>query len=197
MDKMKRVLLLGDSIRMGYQGYVKEILKEECEVIFNKEDNGRFIQYTYWQLNQMYRQYKHFDIVHFNTGYWDMNIEPPCLEPLNTIPEYLYGLNKIIKYVKQSNAVPVFATTVPIYSVGSSMDNTGTEASITYKNEWVQDYNKAAKELMQKKKVTVNDLYSEMLLGPKYFKCEDMLHLSNEGYMKCAESIANAIREFL
>lgn len=29
---MKKVLLLGDSIRMGYQDFVKDLLKNECEV---------------------------------------------------------------------------------------------------------------------------------------------------------------------
>ena len=41
---MKRVLLLGDSIRMGYDSYVKEILESEggFEVVFDDIDNGRF-----------------------------------------------------------------------------------------------------------------------------------------------------------
>jgi hypothetical protein len=38
---MKKVLLLGDSIRMGYDDYVKEILRDKCEVIYAPEDNDR------------------------------------------------------------------------------------------------------------------------------------------------------------
>ena len=38
---MKRVLLLGDSIRMGYDSMVKELLSDKYEVFF-PEDNGRF-----------------------------------------------------------------------------------------------------------------------------------------------------------
>jgi lysophospholipase L1-like esterase len=72
-----------------------------------------------------------------------------------------------------------------------------TEASITYKNEWVLEYNKAATDLMESKNVLVNDIYSLMLSGPKYYKCEDMLHLSDQGYKKCAESIAEMIRKEL
>ena len=44
---MKKVLLLGDSIRMGYQYQLKELLKDECKVIFS-DDNGRFASYTLW-----------------------------------------------------------------------------------------------------------------------------------------------------
>ena len=48
---MKRVLLLGDSIRMGYDSMVKELLSDKYEVLF-PEDNGRFSSYTLWQMNQ-------------------------------------------------------------------------------------------------------------------------------------------------
>ena len=43
---MKKVLLLGDSIRMGYDDYVKEELDGKCEVVYDAEDNGRFAAYT-------------------------------------------------------------------------------------------------------------------------------------------------------
>ena len=32
---MKKVLLLGDSIRMGYDDYVKEELDGKCEVVYD------------------------------------------------------------------------------------------------------------------------------------------------------------------
>lgn len=35
---MKKVLLLGDSIRMGYDDYVKEELDGKCEVVYDAED---------------------------------------------------------------------------------------------------------------------------------------------------------------
>ena len=44
---MKKVLLLGDSIRMGYDDYVKEALDGKCEVVYDAEDNGRFAAYTH------------------------------------------------------------------------------------------------------------------------------------------------------
>ena len=47
---MKKVLLLGDSIRMGYDDFVKEELKE-FEVFYDPDDNGRFSDYTIWMFN--------------------------------------------------------------------------------------------------------------------------------------------------
>ena len=42
---MKKILLLGDSIRMGYDDFVREKLDRTAEVYF-PDDNGRFVQYT-------------------------------------------------------------------------------------------------------------------------------------------------------
>ena len=47
---MKRVLLLGDSIRLGYEPFVKKGLKGLAEVV-GSEDNGRFSKYTLWGVN--------------------------------------------------------------------------------------------------------------------------------------------------
>ena len=46
---MKNVILLGDSIRIGYCNYVKEELKDIAEVVF-PDDNSRFTQYTFVNL---------------------------------------------------------------------------------------------------------------------------------------------------
>lgn len=51
---MKKVLLLGDSIRMGYAEYVKELLKNKFDVYYDDNDNGRFAAYTLWQANQFF-----------------------------------------------------------------------------------------------------------------------------------------------
>lgn len=104
---------------------------------------------------------------------------------------------RIIKLIRQNGAQIVFATTTPIYESGEAKDNTGTKASINYSNDWVVSYNAAACELMKKEGIPVNDLYSLCLKEPKYYKCEDMLHLTEEGYMEIAKQTAKCIRELI
>lgn len=191
---MKRVLLLGDSIRMGYDKKVRELLKDEYEVVFAQEDNGRFAAYTLWQANQLLKQYGHFDLVHWNNGYWDMNIEAPMTEAIHPVDEYVSFLRRIIRLLRENGAKIVFATTTPIYEPGQAADNTGIAASINYSNDWVVEYNRAACRLMEEEKIPVNDLYSLCLKGPKYYKCEDMLHLTEEGYREVARQTADCIR---
>lgn len=192
---MKRVLLLGDSIRMGYDEYVKEILKDEFEVIYDDADNGRFSAYTLWQANQFFKNYGSFDVVHWNNGYWDMNVETPMTEAMHPVDEYIHFLGRILNEIRANGAVPVFATTTPI--LPEEPAKFVIKEGITpfcYSNEWVEKYNAAAVMLMKKEGVTVNDLYSLCLKDPYYYKCPDLLHLTEQGYRRCAEQTAEMIR---
>ena len=119
---MKKVLLLGDSIRMGYDDYVKEELDGKCEVVYDAEDNGRFAAYTLWQANQMFKHHGHFDVVHWNNGYWDMNIEAPMTEAMHPVEEYVHFLKRIIKLCRENGAKIIFATTTPILEPGMAAD---------------------------------------------------------------------------
>lgn len=191
---MKKVLLLGDSIRMGYDDFVREMLVNKCEVYFDPEDNGRFSAYTLWQMNQAFRHYGNFDIVHWNNGYWDMNIEAPMIEPVHPLDEYIHYLKRILTEIRGHGAHPIFATTTPILTPGSAADVTGTKAeNIHYNDQWVQEYNAAANALMTYEDVPINDLYSLCKEDPHYYKCADSLHLTEAGYRRCAEQTAAII----
>ncbi len=192
---MKRVLLLGDSIRMGYDEYVKELLAGEFEVVYDDADNGRFAAYTLWQANQFFRHCGRFDVVHWNNGYWDMNVEAPMVEAIHPVPEYVHFLGRILAEIRRNGAVPVFATSTPILSeeAAQAVMKEGIPRTF-YKNEWVVEYNKAAVDFMEREGVAVNDLYSLCLESPTCYKCPDLLHLTQEGYKRCAEQTAAAIR---
>lgn len=193
---MKKVLLLGDSIKLGYQDYVKKELDGECELYFEETDNGRFAQYTFWQLNQMYKKFGEFDIVHFNCGYWDMTIEPPMREPMNSVSEYVLWLKRIVKFIRNRKGIPIFANNIPISDEGI-LQSKDIKDVFQYKNSWVLKYNNVAERLMENEKVYVNDLYSVLKDGPLCYKNWDMLHLTEEGYKKLGIEVANVIRKGL
>ena len=192
---MKKVLLLGDSIRMGYDDYVREMLRGKCEVYFS-EENGRFAAFTLWQVNNMIRTFGDFDIVHWNNGYWDMNVEAPMTDAIHPLDEYLHFLRRIARLLKSRDSKIIFATTTPILGEGIALD-AQTRARINYKNEWVQTYNDAAKLLMAEEGIPINDLYALCLEDERYYKCEDMLHLTDAGYRRCAEQVCTYILRYL
>ena len=192
---MKKVILLGDSIRMGYQDYVKEMLENEYDVIYNDWDNGRFAAYTLWQCNQLLKEHPDAELVHWNNGYWDMHQEAPMTEELSPVPEYQHFLRRIIKLCRDNNVKIIFAATTPVDEAGVAEDVTGTHSLIAYNNDSVRKYNAAALEVMEAEKITVNDLYALCAARDDLYKCEDHLHLTEEGYRACAAQIADCIRK--
>ncbi len=192
---MKKVLLLGDSIRMGYDEYVKELLSDEFEVVYDDADNGRFAAYTLWQANQFFKNHGRFDVVHWNNGYWDMNTEAPMRSAIHPVGEYVHFLRRILAEIRNNGAAPIFATTTPILSEEAAAEviRDGV-ARFAYNNEWVTEYNAAAVSFMKSEGVMINDLYSLCLQDRHFYKCPDLLHLTEEGYRRCAEQTAQMIR---
>ena len=69
---MKKIVLLGDSIRLwGYGTRVPEMLGEEYEV-FQPEDNCRFAKYTLRMVFDLKAQIEGSEVIHWNNGHWDL-----------------------------------------------------------------------------------------------------------------------------
>jgi lysophospholipase L1-like esterase len=105
------------------------------------------------------------------------------LEAMHPIDEYLHFLKRIIGEIRKNGAEIIFATSVPFLNKED--------------NDRIVAYNDAAKKLMADENIAVNDLYSLMLQGKNLYKCEDMVHLTQEGYKVCANQAARIIREKL
>ena len=118
---MKKVLLLGDSIRMGYDKYVRESLSEVAEVYYPPE-NCRFSQYTLRYLAAWKKEQKwpgDMDLVHWNVGLWDVG-EILDDGPLSSIEHYMDMIRRIDKRLRMlfPHAKIVFATTTAVREEG-------------------------------------------------------------------------------
>lgn len=190
---MKKVVLLGDSIREWYTNYVVELLKDKCEVISLLGDNGRFTYYSLFQLSMILKEHGKVDLVHFNNGYWDMDVMPFLNRPVFSLEEYKHGLKRIIELSRAAGADLIFATTTPLPSDVAAEDNTGTGVTFGFEQDRVKDFNNAALELMKEENIEVNDLYAVCKQDKNFYKCEDNLHHTDEGNRILAEHVANAI----
>ena len=86
---MKKVVLIGDSIRMGYDKYVKEARAGSAEVYYPNE-NCRYAQNVLrfahgWKEKGEWPD--DVDLVHWNAGLWDV-LELLGDGPLSTIEHY-------------------------------------------------------------------------------------------------------------
>lgn len=152
---MKNVLLIGDSIRMGYDKAVKKTLEGKANVYF-PDDNNRFAAYVL----RYFHDYANLisdgdiDVIHWNAGLWD------CLrlfeeEPHTPKDVYEYYIDRICARMQKlyPNAKVVFATSTPVLSEQMA-------APFMRYNEEIREYNRIAVRVVQKYGFLVNDLYA-------------------------------------
>lgn len=183
---MKTVLILGDSISMGYREYVKEALQGRAEVVYN-EGNGCFSKWALWMANNWIRTNGAPDIVHWNSGIWDMMDEPPLQGRFSTVEEYSHNLSCMIQVLRTAGVQDIiFATTTYPHPKKEGLDAAT-----------VAEYNARACELMEREGVAIDDLGSVVREKIEEYVCEDYLHLTEKGYRACAEKVTEAIESFL
>lgn len=162
---MKKIFLIGDSVRQGYDNYVKESMENVAEVYF-PEENCRFAQYIlrnihYWKddLNL-----KDADAVHWNAGLWDtLKIYgDDCLTNLDQYVDFVERIAKRIKFLFP-NAKIIFATSTPVVEWGFIKD-----FEMRY-NADIERYNEAACEVLTKYGVIINDLYGLLKNAPESY----------------------------
>ena len=180
---MKKLVLLGDSIRLiGYGEKLSELLSDEYEV-WQPEDNCRWADYTYRMLSDHADKIAGADVIHWNNGHWDMAdlFGDGCFTSLEN---YIKAMTRVAKRLQTVTDKIIFSTTTPV------------TPRLTYSNnERIKEYNAALVPHLLEMGIIVNDLYS--FVEPhidEYFK-DDNIHLNELGSEACAKQISEFIRK--
>lgn len=190
-----RILIIGDSISGGYTPFVQEALTEKA-VIERIEGNA---QHTGTGLNKIdeWLGNENWDIIHFNWGLWDLAYRHPDSKLYGNrdkvngkitfnVDQYKANLDSLVSIMKEiSNARLIFVTTtyVPEHEAGRF----AKDAKI---------YNKAAKEVMKKHSVLINDIYEESInIHKTYGIGSDDVHFTEKGYELLSRSIIKFIEK--
>ena len=195
MNGMKNIYLIGDSIRVGsvnspgYGVYVKEKLDGKCNV-FAPNENCRFAQYTLRALCDWVGQVNadEIDVVHWNNGLWDV-LRLHDDEPLTPIDVYVHMLERVYKKIKLlfPKAEIIFALTTPV------IEKNAPQGWKRYNAE-IEEYNSAAKELMNNLGVKINDLHSvAKKFDESYYA--DWTHFNEKGAKILADAVAEVVVE--
>ncbi|MBA7568302.1 hypothetical protein ES708_10023 [subsurface metagenome] len=188
-NRLPRIFIIGDSISIGYTPFVKEYYKDIALVEHNPGnagDSGRGLENIRKWLGE-----GDWDIIQINWGLWDLCYRHPDSklygnrDKINgtltfTIDEYKANLDSIVTIIQDiSDAELIFVTTTYVPE---------NEAGRYAKD--VKKYNKAAKEVMKKHSVSVNDIYKESIsIHKKHGIGNDDVHYNEEGNKKLAELI--------
>tara|TARA_R110002049_G_scaffold14886_2_gene61932 strand:+ start:8569 stop:9213 length:645 start_codon:yes stop_codon:yes gene_type:complete len=192
-----RILIIGDSISLGYTPFVTEALKDIAIIIHNPGN----AQHTGTGLERLEKWIRatDYDIIQFNWGLWDLcyrhsdskvygNRDKINGEVTYTIEEYAKNLDMLVSILKENtDAELIFVTTsyVPEGEAG----------------RYVKDplrYNKAAKKIMKKHHILVNDIYKK---SKRIHKNEGQapgdVHYTKAGYQELAKSISKVLQKEL
>ena len=179
---LPRVLLIGDSISIGYTLPVRRLLEGEANVHRPPENGGPTIR----GLKQIdgWIGAGPWDVIHFNWGLHDLKVMdggqhqvPPA--------DYRSNLEALVGRMKATGAKLIWASTTPVPE---------GKLSPVRRSQDVQEFNGIAAEVMKSHGIPTDDLYTAALYRLKEIQRPLNVHFTEEGSDVLAGYVAEAIR---
>jgi len=188
---LPRVLLIGDSISMGYTVPVRELLKGKANVVRPLENCGETTR-GLEKLDKWLGNGK-WDVIHFNFGLHDLKyldtagryVPADQGKQVNLLPQYEANLRLLVARLKKTGAKLIWASTTPVPD-GSLGRVQGDEVA----------YNAVALKVMSELGVGVDDLHEAIDRGPAGLQLPKNVHFSKEGYELLAKSVVANIKKY-
>lgn len=186
---LPKVVLLGDSIRLGYAPLVAERLRGRVVVVspeFNGGDSASILRnLDAWVIREKPV------LVHFNCGLHDLKVDRQAKTHQVETAQYQANLREIVTRIrKETEAGLVFANTTPIDDArharrGAAFDRFQAD---------VQRYNAAANAVMRDLGVPVHDLHWIVQQGgPERMLRTDGTHYTPEANERLADAVTDCI----
>lgn len=194
-QQKKLVILLGDSIRLGYQATVIEELAGVAEVWAPKENGAHtpnlLTQLSTWVLP------KNADVIHLNAGLHDLKtLHWESRELVVPLKHYRENVESLLRTMRErTSAKVIWATTTLVNDEGSREAREKNREFRRYDAD-VQAYNRAAVQVCRKLRVPVNDLYA---LSREHAakQLPDGVHFTPDGYAVLGRHVAGVVRKAL
>ena len=201
---LPKVLILGDSISMGYMPFVKQKLEKRANVFrpMRTHQNGENCEGTDKGIQAVDRWLEidggEWDLIHFNFGLHDLkrvnaqgkNSNNPQDAYQSSPEEYRTQLHEIIRKLKATNAKLILATTTPVPG--------GDKPVRPYRDPTdPPTYNAIAKELAQEFEIEVNDLFEFANARLGKIQIPANVHFTRKGSKILADEVARKINSLL
>jgi len=189
---LPRVLLIGDSISMGYAVPVRKLLEGKANVHHPPMNCGpttRGLKHLDAWLGE-----KPWQVIHFNFGLHDLKyvdengrrVAPEKGRQQVPPDAYRKNLERIVRRLEKTGAVLIWASTTPV--PGGAHGRIKGDAA---------RYNALAAEVMAKHKVPVNDLYGFALPRLEKIQRSKNVHFTPDGSKALAEQVADHVLKAL
>ncbi|HWQ52601.1 MAG TPA: SGNH/GDSL hydrolase family protein [Bryobacteraceae bacterium] len=178
---LPRVLLIGDSISVGYTLPVRELLKGKANVHRIPVNGGPTIR-GLEQIEQWLGDGK-WDLIHFNWGLHDLRTDADGKHQV-PLEDYQRNLRQLVDRLNKTGARLIWASTTPVPDA---------KLNPPRKNSDVIAYNMAARRIMEEKGIPIDDLYGFALPRLASIQLPANVHYSKEGSQVLAERVAASI----
>lgn len=179
--KLPRVLLIGDSISIGYTAPVRKLLQGKANV-HRIPTNGGPTTNGLANLREWLRHGK-WDVIHFNWGLHDLKIMPGGGRQVP--PEaYQKNLRELVRELKATGAKLIWASTTPV--PGGKLNPPRDSADVPV-------YNTIAGKIMAENQIVTDDLYGFALPRLAQIQRPENVHFTEEGSAQLAEQVAARI----
>lgn len=194
MGVLPEVVLIGDSIRMGYQRVVERELAGIARIWHPGENCG-----TSANILENLDEWvilRGPSLVHLNCGLHDLKIERPATQQQVPLPQYRSNLAQILwRIISCTPSIVVWASTTPVneewHQARKGFGFDRYEAD-------VEKYNQAGIEIARRCGAVINDLYQFVVRqGCDAMLCPDGVHYKQSGYRRLGKAVASVIREQL
>lgn len=193
---LPKVVLVGDSIRLGYTATVEKELAGRAIVLSPKANGGDSSNVLKNLDEWVIRQQP--DVVHFNCGIHDTKKSKTTGQFQIPPEQYEANLRKIVERIrKETKAKVLFATSTPI--VDKRAAQTRSKADYELLDASIEQYNRIAGKVMQELRVPVNDLHA--LLPDAESRARlivgDGVHFVPEGSQLLGKAVAAMVAKHL
>lgn len=194
--KLPRVLLIGDSISIGYTVPVRKLLDGKANV-HRVPENCRNAEYGLQHLDKWLGT-STWDVIHFNFGLWDICYRHPDSKvygnrdkikgKITATPEqYRTTMEALVKRLNQTGAKLIWCATSPV-----------PEEEAGRKKGDEEKYNAIAESIMKQHTIRINDLHRHARKKiPEIFVRKGDVHYTKEGYDFLAKKVAEEIKKAL
>lgn len=194
---LPKVLIIGDSISIGYTPHVVEKLKGVAEVKRHKGNAGPTLRGVA-KIDEWLGE-ERWDLIHFNWGLWDMYGWEYHQEDRSP-KAYGKRLEFLVARLKKTGAQLIWATTTPACPAHEATMKRRFKQEVLIPKDLERKYLEVALGVMKKNGVQINDLHAFMKpQWDKYAIADNNVHFKPEGKKalgkKVSDSIADALKE--
>lgn len=189
---MQQLILIGDSIRMGYQADVIRELANLADVWAPTQNGGNsanILQHLdEWIISRSP------DVVHINCGLHDLRKDFDTGEPAISINQYESNLRALLKRIlAETNCTVTWAMTTPVNEIWhherKGFDRLEAD---------VASYNAVACKVVDDLDIPINDLFRVITdAGRDNYLTPDGVHFTPEGSALLGKAVAEFVKPYL